>query len=129
MSSRIPIAQLAPNLESPNNYSVHGIVTLVWPYSSSTQSYSLLLVEPDFRLRRHRGQVRVHFQGSSAKAIARICVNSGDALVLSLQGASWEKDPTSSTTPGRGIECELVFGEYVVLEVRKRLWVLYLAIS
>lgn len=118
-SSKIPIAQLGPHLEAPRESSVNGIVTLVWPYASSTRSLSLLLVEPDFRLRRQRGQVRIYFHGSSAKAVARARVGSGDNLALKLQGASWERDATVSTTPGRGIEWALKYEEFVDLEVSK----------
>ena len=116
---RVPIARLQPDLESANRSSVHGVVTLVWPYSSFTQSLSLLLVEPDFRLRRQQGQVRVRFQGSSARAVAKAGLSSGDELALGLQGVSWEKDTTTANTPGRGIEWELSFGERVVFEVGK----------
>lgn len=115
--SSTPIAQLSPDLE-PNASSIKGIVTLVWPYASSKKTFSLLLVEPDFRLRSNRGQVRVHFQGSSAKAVARSGVRSGDQLLLSLRGAQWANDATAATTPGRGIDWELQFGERLVLQVR-----------
>ena len=112
-----PIAQLNPDLR-PDESSVTGIVTLIWPYASSKETFSLLLVEPDFRLRSKRGQVRVHFQGSSAKAVARSGISSGDQLLLSLRGAQWAKSFTAAVTPGRGIDWELQFGERLVLQVR-----------
>lgn len=115
--SSTPISQLNPELR-PGDSSVTGIVTLIWPYASSKKTLSLLLVEPDFRLRSSRGQVRVNFQGSSAKAVARSGIGSGDQLRLSLEGAQWAKDPTAATTPGRGIDWELQFGERLVLQVR-----------
>ena len=107
-----------PNLE-PTESSVKGIVTLIWPYASSKKTFSLLLVEPDFRLRSDRGQVRVHFQGPSAKAVARSGISSGDQLLLSLKGAQWAKDSTAAATPGRGIGWELQFEERLVLQVRQ----------
>lgn len=119
--SRVPIAQLNPNLASADDSSVHGIVTLIWPYNSLTHSLSLLLVEPDFRLRRHQGQVRLQFFGSSAKAVTKAGVSSGDELVLSLQGASWEKDVETANTPGRGTGWKVTFGERVMLEASKQL--------
>jgi hypothetical protein len=91
-------------------------VTLIWPYSSSKHSISLLLAEPDFRLRRRRGQVRVHFHGSAAKAIARDGVGSGDVVSLGLDGAEWLRVEASST-PGRGVDWELVFTERLWMEV------------
>lgn len=112
----LPIAQLQPGLD-PDSTSVTGIVTLIWPYASSTRTLSLLLVEPDFRLRRHRGQVRVHFHGSSAKALSRAGVSSGDQLLLNLTGVQWAKDTFTASTPGKGIEWELRYGERAVLQV------------
>ena len=113
-----PIAHLNPDLR-PDESSVTGVVTLIWPYASSKNTSSLLLVEPDFRLRSRRGQVRIHFEGSSAKAVARSGVSSGDQLLLSLRGAQWAKDPTAATTPGRGIDWQLQYGERLVLQVRE----------
>lgn len=113
-----PIAQLNPELRHDES-SVTGIVTLIWPYASSKQTISLLLVEPDFRLRSSRGQVRVNFHGSSAKAVARSGLRSGDQLLLSLEGAQWAKDSTAATTPGRAIDWELEYGERLVLQVRR----------
>ncbi len=112
-----PIAQLNPGLR-PDESSVTGIVTLIWPYASSKSTFGLLLVEPDFRLRSNRGQVRVHFQGSSAKAVARSGVSSGDQLLLSLRGAQWVNDATTAATPGRGFDRQLQYGERLVLQVR-----------
>ena len=112
-----PIAHLNPDLEHDDS-SVAGIVTLIWPYAASKSMFSLLLVDPDFRLRWNRGQVRVHFQGSSAKAVARSGIRSGDQLFLSLRGAQWVKDSTAATTPGRGIDWQLQYGERLVLQVR-----------
>jgi len=117
-----PIAQLEPSIERTNT-SVSGIVTLIWPYSASQSSYSLLLVEPDFRLRRHKGQVRLHFTGSSAKAVARGGIQSGDRVLLSLEGVQWTQDAsateTTTQTPGKGIDWELRFRDRVVLQVCK----------
>jgi len=113
----IPIAQLQPGLVD-DIASVTGIVTLIWPYASSAQSISLLLVEPDFRLRKHRGQVRIQFNGSSAKAVTGASIGSGDKLLLSLKGSTWAKDVTTATTPGKSIDWELRYGEVVFMQVR-----------
>ena len=115
-ATTLPIAQLHPGL-NPKSTAVTGIITLIWPYASSSQTLSLLLVEPDFRLRRHHGQVRVHFQGSSARALSRAGIASGDHLLLSLEGVEWAKDIFTASTPGRGIDWELRYGERVVLQV------------
>ena len=115
----IGIAQLHPGLDS-NLTAVTGVVTLIWPYSSVTLFSSILLVEPDFRLRRHRGQVRVSFTGASANAVAKSRISSGDSLRLSLVGVTWIKDTATTSTPGKGIEWELKYGCRVLFEVRVR---------
>lgn len=112
----MPISELQPSVDT-NNSSIRGIVTLIWPYSSSNGSLSLLLAEPDFRLRRQKGQIRVIFTGSSAKLVARSGVSSGDGVVLALVGVQWAKDETTLRTPGKGSEWELKFGERAVLQV------------
>ena len=117
---RVPIAQLEPSA-ALDGRSVAGIVTLIWPYSASRKTFGLLLVEPDFRLRRLKGQVRLHFTGGSAKAVARAGVRSGDQLLLSLQDVELARDESKENTPGRGIDWELRFGERVVLQV----WILH----
>lgn len=113
----IPIALLDPTTAASAK-TVQGIVTLIWPYSVSSQTFSVLLAEPDFRLRRQRGQVRVRFRGSSAKALAKCDVQSGDLVNLSLLNAQCERDGVASGSPGRGIEWELCFDERVLLQVR-----------
>ncbi|KAL8774424.1 MAG: hypothetical protein Q9194_004037 [Teloschistes cf. exilis] len=116
--NRIPISHLDPSTQAHSG-AVEGVVTLIWPYSVSKQSFSILLAEPDFRLRRQRGQVRVHFTGSSAKAAARHNVQSGDNVVLNLLGAQWEKDETTSSTPGRGVDWELHYSERAILKIHR----------
>ncbi|MCJ1278254.1 hypothetical protein MMC21_006069 [Puttea exsequens] len=113
-----PIAQLEPGLD-PFTTSVFGVVTLLWPYAASTKQLSLLLVEPDFRLRRNRGQVRLYFTGASAKAVARASVSSGDQLHISLIGTQFTKDASTASTPGRNIEWELRYGGRVVLQIHR----------
>ena len=115
--TQLPIAQLEPSVDVENTC-VKGIVTLIWPYSSSTKSISILLVEPDFRLRRNKGQVRITFHTSSAKAVARSKISSGDELAISLLGVSWAKDEGKFRIPGSGVEWELQFAERAILQVR-----------
>ncbi|KAI4120445.1 MAG: hypothetical protein LQ338_007012 [Usnochroma carphineum] len=115
---RVAIAQLEPSL-ADSKRTVEGVVTLIWPYSVSNKSFSILLAEPDFRLRRQKGQVRIHFTGSSAKAVSQYDPQSGDLVTLSLVGAQWEKDEAVSRTPGRGIEWQLHFGERAALKIQR----------
>lgn len=112
----IPIADLNPSLQIDHGR-VAGVVTLIWPYSSVQKVFSLLLVESDFRLRARRGQVRLFFDGPSAKTLSRAGIESGDKLSLSLKGALFEKDDTTSFTPGRGIEWKLRYERFLDLQV------------
>ncbi|KAI9847950.1 MAG: hypothetical protein M1837_001467 [Sclerophora amabilis] len=115
--SHISIAQLTPLLSSPASSSIRAIVTLVWPYSSSRRTLTLLLAEPDSRLRQSHGQVKVQFTGSSAEAVAKSRVGIGDDIVLSLEGVEWIKDETTIRTPGKDVECALRFAERLLLQI------------
>jgi hypothetical protein len=117
-TAHIPIAQLTRLLAAPASRSIKAIVTLTWPYSSATGSVAFLLSEPDFRLRRTRGQVRVQFAGSSAKQVAKSGIASGDEVILCLEGVEWVEDENRISTPGRGVEFELKFTERLLLQVR-----------
>jgi hypothetical protein len=117
-TTQIPIAELYPLLSAPATRSIRAIVTLIWPYSSSNSSFTVLLAEPDFRLRRSRGQVRVRFLGFSAKTVFETGIGSGDEIILSLEGVEWAEDKSANQTPGRGIEWELKFTERLLLQVR-----------
>lgn len=117
-STLMPIAQLSPGQEDISAKSVHAVVTLVWPYSSSSKTLSLLLAEPDFRLRRSQGQVKVNFHGPSAQEVAQTHVGIGDEVQLSLEGVAWTSNQTPLTTPGRNVAWDLNFERHVSLEVR-----------
>ncbi|KAI4156383.1 MAG: hypothetical protein LQ340_000319 [Diploschistes diacapsis] len=113
--TRLPIARLEPSVDATTTY-VQGAITLVWPYSSSKQTWSFLLVEPDFRLRRQRGQVRISFSGACARRTARSGIASGDEISLALDGARWEEDAAQDQTPGRSVGWTLAFGKRVIFE-------------
>lgn len=117
MSALLPIASLDPAASPPSEQFIRGVVTLVWPFSSSTRQFALLLSDPDFRLRSKRGQVRVRFTGASAKAVAEKHVGIGDVVELGLEGAKWGEDREREKTPGRSVEGELVFGRKAGLSV------------
>lgn len=112
----VPIAQLRPELTTPAL--IKAVVTLIWPYSSTTGHAALLLAEPDFRLRRERGQVRVRLTGSSGRAVADSGIGSGDMVTLSLEGVEWVQEESRTRLPGRGIEWELAYTDRLLLEIR-----------
>ncbi|EME43315.1 hypothetical protein DOTSEDRAFT_72659 [Dothistroma septosporum NZE10] len=120
MMATISIASLSPSEPPPADKSIRAIVSLLWPYSSSTKQCALLLAERDFRLRNHRGQIRVRFQGASAPAVAKSQVGIGDEVVLELRGSAWAGDVSNAVTPGKSVEGELLFiGELAIRLVKK----------
>ncbi|PYH51291.1 uncharacterized protein BO96DRAFT_439082 [Aspergillus niger CBS 101883] len=113
----IPIAKLAPALENLSDSSIHAVVTLLWPYSSSTRSLSLLLAEPDFRLRRTNGQVKVVFHGLVAEEVAKSHVGIGDTVFIRLAGSRFVDNEVSKQTPGRCIAWDINFDDSVSIEI------------
>ncbi|KAJ4377576.1 hypothetical protein N0V83_000401 [Neocucurbitaria cava] len=110
------ISELNPHLPALESTQFKATVTLIWPYSSSAHQFALLLAEPDFRLRRKKGQVRARFSGSSAKAIATTGVGIGDEVILSLQGAQFVREG-SVNTPGKSIDWELSYTQTLVVQI------------
>ncbi|KAG9243747.1 hypothetical protein BJ878DRAFT_542969 [Calycina marina] len=118
-TSHIPIAELNKNFPALETRSIKAIVTLTWPYSSATGAIAFLLAEPDFRLRKRRGQVRVQFSASSAKSIEQAGIASGDEVIICLVGAEFVFDEVVRSTPGRSVEFELRFSERLFLQYRQ----------
>lgn len=116
-STTIPIAQLNPDLDRLSESLIRAAATLVWPYSSSTKTFSFLLAEPDFRLRRFNGQVKVAFHGFVAEKVAESHVGIGDEVVLRMAGARLEKNESATQTPGRYVAWNVHFDDRVHLEV------------
>ncbi|KAJ5851368.1 Telomere end binding protein [Penicillium soppii] len=112
--TQVPINKLSPGLEQPAEKSILAAVTLVWPYSSSTKTFCLLLAEPDFRLRSSNGQVKVTFHGRAAEKIAKSHVGIGDSICLGLNGSEFIPNQSAS---GRSIAWDAHFEKGVFLEV------------
>src|ERR1700753_2721399 len=107
---QIPLASLSPSLSSLETKSIRAIVALIYPYSSITRSLALLLAEPDFRLRRNKGQVRVVLSGQSAVSVAKSKIGIGDEVILNLEGAQWiqwDQNEDVVSTPGKSVDWEL----------------------
>lgn len=117
--TKVPIAQLSPALEKLDKRKIQAAVTLVWPYSSSTKSLSILLSEPDFRLRRFNGQVKATFHGRVAERIAESQVGIGDTVGLALAGSEFVANDAATQTPGRCVAWDVHFKKGVLLEVRQ----------
>jgi hypothetical protein len=120
--TKVPIAQLSPDLEQPADKSILAAVTLVWPYSSSTKSFSVLLAEPDFRLRSSDGQVKVTFHGRVAEKVAESHVGIGDNICLGLNGSNFVRNQAGL---GRSIAWDAHFENGVSLEVIRPPYWLY----
>lgn len=115
--TRVPIAQLSPDLEQLDEKSFLAAIALVWPYSSSTKSVSLLLAEPDFRLRGAKGQIKVTFHGHVAEKVAESHVGIGDTVCLALKGTKFVSNEAVQKTPGRSVAWDAHFENGVSLEV------------
>lgn len=113
-----PIAQLDPELPNQHSRSVRGEVTITWPYNRVTHTLAFLLAEPDVRLRRTKGQVRVQLHGPSAKAVADCGLGACDEVLLSLEGVEWTKDESPGSIPGARIDWQLQFNKKLVLQAK-----------
>ncbi|KAF2731890.1 hypothetical protein EJ04DRAFT_554429 [Polyplosphaeria fusca] len=114
-----PITALSPELSELPSRQFAAVVTLIWPFSSSTRECAVLLADPDFRLRNRRGQVRVRFTASSARAVAETGIGIGDDVVLSLRGAQFVQEDRHIHTPGKSIDWEIQFSQTVVVTIRR----------
>lgn len=119
LSSRTatPIAELNPDLSDLATRKIHGEITITWPYSSVTKTFAFLLAEPDFRLRRDKGQVRIELKGPSAETVGNWELGSGDYVTLALDGADWAKDDQSARPAGSRSEWQLKFAGKLTLKV------------
>lgn len=113
----IPIAQLNPDLPDQTERVVRGEVTITWPYNSVTKTTAFLVAEPDVRLRRDRGQVRIELHGPSAKAFSTCGIGAGDEVWFSLNGAEWAKDQSPGRVPGARLEWQILFNQRLTLQV------------
>jgi hypothetical protein len=119
----IPISSLESAAADPSRrvtQSIQGVITLIWPFSSSLRKAAFLLAEPDFRLRNAKGQVRVQLQGAAAVAIARARIAIGDCVELRLAEARFvhqEEQMGFLGTPGKSVELELLYRNAIVVEV------------
>ncbi|KXX77579.1 hypothetical protein MMYC01_205371 [Madurella mycetomatis] len=116
--SPTPIAQLDPDLSDQSQRVIRGEVTITWPYSTVTKTFAFLLAEPDVRLRRAKGQVRIELRGSSAKAASECGIGAGDELLLSLDGVEWANDESPGRIPGSRVDWQLRFNERLALQVK-----------
>ncbi|KAJ5495271.1 hypothetical protein N7539_000387 [Penicillium diatomitis] len=116
---KTPIAQLAPTLDDLDNRCIVATVSLIWPYSSFQKCLSLLLAEPDSRLRWPNGQVKAIFHGRVAESVAEQRVGIGETVCLSLKHGRLVSKENASQTPQKGVPWDLHFDDGVMLEVNR----------
>ncbi|KAI0814309.1 hypothetical protein GGR55DRAFT_426188 [Xylaria sp. FL0064] len=117
----ISIAELSPDLPEPSTKAVGGVVTITWPYNKVKGTFAFNLAEPDFRLRRNKGQVRIEFTDRAARAVGDTGLGGNDEVLLSLEGAAWEAELVDRrrSLPGADIGWRLVFSERVSLKIKR----------
>ncbi|KAI1171824.1 hypothetical protein F4777DRAFT_590960 [Nemania sp. FL0916] len=118
----VPIAELYPDIANPDTKAVGGVVTITWPYNKVKGSFAFTLAEPDFRLRRNKGQVRVDFTGRAAKTAGDCGLGSNDEVLLSLAGAAWEAEAAADrrrSLPGADLGWRLVFSDKLILRIKR----------
>ncbi|KAI0459920.1 hypothetical protein F5B21DRAFT_454707 [Xylaria acuta] len=117
----VPIAELSPDLPDPTTTAVGGVVTITWPYNRVKGTFAFSLAEPDFRLRRNKGQVRINFTGRAAKAVGDCGLGSNDEVLLSLAGAAWETEAANKrrSLPGADLGWKLIFSESLMLKIKR----------
>ncbi|KAK5656311.1 hypothetical protein OQA88_4691 [Cercophora sp. LCS_1] len=113
-----PIAELNPDISDPASRAVRGEVTITWPYNSVHNTYAFLVAEPDVRLRRVKGQVRVELRGPAAKAVAETALGGGDEVFFSLDGVKWTNDESPGRIPGARLQWQLEFSEKLNIQLR-----------
>lgn len=116
--ARLALASLAPDAVAASRAAFfQGVVTLLWPYSPSSATLSLLVCEEDVQLRVVRGQVRVDFHGPAAREAARAQVDIGSVVHVSLAGAVLGALPDASP---RDVPWTVAFASRLDMKVRAR---------
>lgn len=100
VKTRLDLAMLSPEVAQAPNAWIEGTTTLIWPFSASASTFSVILAEPDFRKRMNHGQLKVNFKGPSARAAGKR-IKIGDTVSLSLEGVKFEelKDASQRDVP------------------------------
>ncbi|EER27681.1 hypothetical protein D8B26_006223 [Coccidioides posadasii str. Silveira] len=118
-STATPIASLSPTIQDVKEQYVRAVVILLWPFSSSSKQCSLLLSEPDFRLRGLKGQVKAVFHNGAASAVAESKIAIGDIVRLSLDGVKWKSTDNGNSDLTRELGWDLEFDNRVLLEIHR----------
>jgi hypothetical protein len=112
----LELSTVSPTSLSSNS-ALHGVVTIKWPYSSSSQKLTFLLADPDPRKRATGGQVKISLLGLAAEALDQI--ESGEEVtVIPPTNGTATVDPEE----GARIKWHITFPQGCILIVVPLLW-------
>lgn len=114
---RVHISALSRDVDGHVSAHIQARISLVWPYSSSSQQYAFLLSETDARPLKSGQQIKVVLHDGAARAVQSARVGIGDTIKLSLRGAEQIEVQDYSLTPGKRYGRDLSFRNAVTLEV------------
>jgi hypothetical protein len=106
----VSIGNLVPGLTT--GY-LKAIVMIKWPYRASLRDMAVVLAEPDLKLRRADGQVKVCFSDACALSLSTASITIGDEVLLSLQGVEIKK----AVKLNRGIDLEMHYVDRLSIQV------------
>lgn len=118
-ASRCSITDISPAVHDQASKFIDGVVSLIWPYSSSTYSLAVLIAEHDFRIRKAKGQTKIIFHGDAALAVAESHVGIGDTVHLSLAGAQWTQPREDVSALGKRADWDLEYTGNLFMEVHR----------
>ena len=116
-SQRVRITDLQTPHDDLSTRHVAAQVVLIWPYSSSTRRFSLLLSETDARPFKGRKQLKVTFLNGAARAAQDTHVGIGDEIRLQLEGCQWAETSDAIATPGKRVDGDIQFRRYLAFEI------------
>ena len=115
--TRVRITDLAGQRDDLSSLHIAAQVVLVWPYSSSTRKFSVLLSESDARPLTGRKQVKVTFLNGAARAAQQSKVGIGDGIRLQLEGFQWAQTDDAISTPGKRVDGDIQFRKHLAFEI------------
>ena len=113
------IKSLSPQASATSDKCIEGVVSLIWPFSSYTQQAAILVAEPDFRLRKAKGQTKVRFHGESAVEVAKSGIGVGDTVRLGLEGAQFVQPDRGDIVTGQRADADLAFHHEMAMDIQR----------
>jgi hypothetical protein len=113
LADRIPIELVSITSDNVTTSSLlRGVITIKWPYSSSSQKLAFLLADPDPRKRASGGQVKVTLLGEAAEILDQ--TESGEEIAVS-------PNDTCSVEPESGgrLKWHITFSDGCILQVHR----------